>query len=107
MHSISLLMHRQGGKHSCTARTGSYLESAIELPHSLSHPGNSNSKRCRAFNLLKLFGAHAMTIVFYFQGYFLPAAGQDHTYRSPARVPEYVVHTFLHDAKERSLPIRG
>src|SRR5271154_1598434 len=99
MRSMSFLFLRQGNKYACTAGAGTYLKCAIKLPHPLSHPGNSDSQRCRAFDLSKLFHAHSMTIVFYFEGYFLLAERQDHSNRSPTGVPQYVVHALLHDTK--------
>ena len=72
MRSMSFLLSRQGNKHSRTAGTGAYPKCAIELPHPLSHPGNSNSERYRALDVLELFSIQAVTIVIYFEDHFLP-----------------------------------
>src|SRR5271154_4637506 len=107
MRSMALLFSGQRNKHSCTAGAGTYPKCAIELSNPFTHPGNSDSKRCRAFDLLKLFVAHAVTVVYYFEGHFPSALGQANHYCSPTRVPEYVVDAFLHDAEERSFAVRS
>src|SRR5271170_122157 len=107
MRSMFFLFSGQRNKHPCPTRAGTHPKCALELPNPFAHPGYSDSKRCRAFDLLKLFVAHAVTIVFYFERHFPSALGQPDHNCSPTRVPEYIVDAFLHDAEERSFAVRG